>query len=487
MPQGAILVEVTSGRVLQANAAAVMLLGRTRESLLDLHWRELQASSDAPEMADGIMVSRLYRCGDGSERMLDTSFTLLPQSDPKAPARLLVLLTPCAERLRNEEERKEMLQALEEEKRLRVLGQLAGGVAHDYNNLLAVIAGNLEVMLRDGVSLEALEECRATVERARGLSRQILRFARKAEPAQEFVLLDEVVNRMGALIGVRTTVVMDGKPLCLHTDAAELEAALVNLITNAKEAVGASGKVEIKAQRLVLRRKHAYFRGRLEAGEYLSISIADNGPGIPKELHERLFEPYFTTKSHKGLGLGLARVGAYVEFMKGAIDLETSPQKGTRWELLLPAQKCPCSHKAECQRRAKEKTATASIFKKAPERLTDIAVVDDEPALVRLVEKLLQREGYRSLGFTQPKDALEELSSREGSFVLITDAKMPGLSGVGLVRALRSAHRRFAAVLMSGYTEELSAATGDLFEATLEKPLSMGMLMAAVRDATKEL
>jgi nitrogen-specific signal transduction histidine kinase/CheY-like chemotaxis protein len=405
---------------------------------------------------------------------LDTAFTLLPTSQPQ----MLAILTPCQERLKLEEEWKNLVKANDEGKKLRALGQLAGGVAHDYNNLLAIISGGLEMMIKDGVSLEALEECRATVERAQGLSRQILRFAKQEAPVKEEVSMQETVERVGRLMGISFAMV-SAQPMKLTTDASELESALINMLTNAREAVGAGGVVGLKVERLSLKKETRFFRGSLPAGEYGSIMISDNGAGIPAELHERLFEPYFTTKLHKSAGLGLARVGAYVEGMGGAIGMQTASGKGTRWQMIFPIGE-----------KNKKPAGFAMPFGASREAVMQgsihVAVVDDEPALVNLVERLLKTEGYRSIGFSDSEAAYETLRSRQEPFVLVTDAKMPGMSGVGLVKALRSANSRFAALLMSGYAEELSG-NENLFEARLEKPVSSRALMEAVKGAQRRL
>lgn len=368
--------------------------------------------------------------------------------------------------------------------KLESLGTLAGGVAHDFNNVLAAIVGFSE-MAHDGAvpgsdQTRHLDKVMQAALRGKALVGRILAFSRGgARTSVVFELQPVVEEALGLLAaslrpGIVVERELDALGARLRGDPTQVFEAVVNLCSNAMQAMPGGGMLSIQLKRRHIALPCVLSHSKLNAGDYLSLAVSDQGPGIDPKVMERLFEPFFTTRgAHAGTGLGLPVVhGAVAEF-DGAIDVQSTPAHGARFTLYL----------SEC---------TDALGSAPPLPTTaprgagqSLLVVDDEPSLVTLAVELLKGLGYEPLGYRDPVAALEELRKDPQRFAaIITDEVMPGLSGTQLTEALRIHAPHLPVLLVSGYGGALLAQRAATAGVTrvLAKPLQRAELARALAE-----
>ncbi len=403
---------------------------------------------------------------------------------------LLAGLVAAAHRVARAEQRRQDSQAalqtqLSRTNKLESLGTLAGGVAHDFNNVLAAVLGYAE-MARQGAADDSrqarqLDQVLRAALRGKSLVERILSFSRSgARSATVFEvqpIIDEVLGLLAASLrhGVVLESRFDAPGMRLRGDATQVFEAVMNLCTNAMQAMPEGGTLTVSTARHAVREVQAVSHGQLEPGDYLALSVADEGAGIAADVMDHLFEPFFTTRrEHAGTGLGLAVVHGVVAEFSGAIDVQSTPgtsSAGARFTMYLPE-----SHDAL----APEATTPADT---PIGRGQTLLVVDDEPALVELAEELLAELGYEPVGYTDPKAALEALRSEPDRYdALLTDEVMPALTGTQLTEALRAFAPQLPVLLVSGYGGPQLAARAAAVGVTrvLAKPLQRGELAQAL-------
>ena len=394
------------------------------------------------------------------------------------------------------EARKRELEAqLRESHKMQAVGTMAGGIAHDFNNILHAILGNVALAQADAQALQAspaLRESLAEIDkagrRARDLVRQILAFGRNESAQRSAVQLAEVVRETVQLLRVTLPPAIDlqlflpeGLPAVL-ADATQAGQALLNLCTNAVHAIGdARGRITVHAERL---RPGASLAARLAlaAGEYVALSVHDSGAGIDGQTLARIFEPFFTTKPvGQGTGLGLAVVHGVMRTHGGAIDVQSRPGEGSCFTLYFPL--AGEGHaKAGVQPAAGAAPPPAAPMH-SPARPRHVIYVDDDEALVFLVQRLLTRRGYEVSVFTDPHAATAALAAAPARYdLLVTDYNMPGFSGVELLTAVRAIRADLPVALASGYVtgeiEQAARAAGA--RALIHKPDDVEALCATV-------
>ncbi|MDD0837319.1 response regulator [Curvibacter sp. HBC61] len=393
------------------------------------------------------------------------------------------------------EAQREVLEAqLRESQKMQAVGTMAGGIAHDFNNILGAILGNVELargdLSPDSPALVSLQEIDKAGRRARELVRQILTFSRNEAPKRQPLSLAEVVNETERLLHVTLP---PGIALRLHlaphvppvlADATQVEQALLNLCTNAIHAIGnARGSVDIQLQALEpdVRKRE---RLGLQAGTYVRLSVQDSGQGMDAATMERIFEPFFTTKPvGQGTGLGLAVVHGVMRTHDGAADVQSVPGVGSTFSLYFPA----LSAAANPLSAPVPEPAPAPALAPAPaegQAPYHVFYVDDDTALVFLVERLLRRRGYRVTTFTDPHQAAETLrADPQACDLLVTDYNMPGFSGVDLLRVVRQIRPDLPVALASGYvtTDIERSALAEGARALIHKPNDVEELCTTVQ------
>ncbi|MBX9857475.1 MAG: MASE1 domain-containing protein [Gemmatimonadaceae bacterium] len=391
-----------------------------------------------------------------------------------ANARMIAALTESEQRLRQSQ-------------KMEAIGQLAGGVAHDFNNVLAAILMQLgEIRLvRDlpRMAGELLSDVEQAAQRAARLTRQLLVFSRQQAMQSHVLDLNQLVRNHARLLRrvVPSThelsVQLNPAPLIVAADAGMIEQVLLNLVLNARDAQREGGKIlVITAPRTLL----PGTSGDLPPGEYAVITVSDNGIGIPPENIPRLFEPFFTTKPPgQGTGLGLATAYGIVQQHGGTIGVDSRPNVGTTMEVWLPVTQAPVAEDAE--------PIDGPLDADSGEHASPltILVVEDEPTVRRLMARVLERDGFRVRTAASGREALDHWGDYAGVVDLVlTDVVMPGgVSGTQLGRELRNRHPNLPIVYTSGYDpdydpSDVSMVPGENF---VPKPATADQLLAVIR------
>jgi PAS domain S-box-containing protein len=381
---------------------------------------------------------------------------------------------------------RELEDQLRQSQKLEAIGQLAGGVAHDFNNILAAILMQAELAeltegLPDDVA-ESLAEIRLSAERAASLTRQLLLFGRRQVLQPRTVDLNEIVGNLARMLqriigeDVRLQLGLDDQPLFAHVDPGMLDQVLLNLAVNSRDAMPGGGRLLIETDRVEVTEEIVRKNPDAVSGTCVRLSVSDTGQGIPPEVLPRIFEPFFTTKlPGKGSGLGLATVFGIVKQHRGWIHVDTTPGRGTRFEVYLRmSMDAPVPlvlEPATTPRRGKGET---------------ILLVEDDYALRLSTRAVLERQGYRVMEAANGVDAEDVwLKNRQFISLLLTDLVMPGgVSGQELARRLQQKSPQLKAIFTSGYSAEIAGRELKMREGEhfLQKPFPPEQLLEKLRD-----
>ncbi len=407
-----------------------------------------------------------------------------------APA-VIAMAVDITARKQAEEDRERMTTQLAQLQKIESIGRLAGGVAHDFNNVLQIILGNVALALEEAPPGTPLHECLAEIEksakRSSALTRQLLAFASR-QPIRPRVLdlnetVPEMLKMLRRLIGEHIVVTWSpGVGLWrVKIDPNQLDQVLTNLVLNSRDAIeGNIGRIAIETANATLAGREA--RGLLPGppGDYVSLTISDNGHGMTAETRAHIFEPFYTTKGvERGTGLGLATVYGIVKQNKGIIHVRSEVGEGTIIQISLPrADDAP------------PETAPQPASTVAPlGRGETIMLVEDEPAILRMETQALEKLGYRVLPFGNPLDAAKAAEQHAGEIhMLLTDVVLPDINGKQLEARVRSMRPDIVCLFMSGYTADAIATRGILAEneRLIQKPFSMEALSAKIRELLDE-
>jgi PAS domain S-box-containing protein len=402
---------------------------------------------------------------------------------PKA-GQLACIFQNITRRKKAEAEQQELENQLRQSHKLEALGTLAGGVAHDFNNLLMPIMGYTEMLLddfsEDADAASSLSEIFKAASRAKKLAEQILTFSRLSKmtfiPVDVEKTITETIPLLRATIPkmIEIKVNIETKGHKVMGDPTQLQQIIMNLCTNAYHAIdNNNGVISISLYKKYVDEFLQWNGEHLASGEYLVLSIADNGHGIDAETQERIFDPYFTTKEKgKGTGLGLSMVLGIVKRFKGGISLKSTIGKGTCFDILLPL--------LQAETDSKEKNNKMTISK-GSER---ILLVDDEESILEIETKMLNRLGYSVSACLNSMDAKTYFEESPDSFdLIITDLSMPQMSGDKLALELTQIRPDIPVIICTGYSEqetELSDKPG--VRATLTKPILKKELARTIRQ-----
>jgi nitrogen-specific signal transduction histidine kinase/CheY-like chemotaxis protein len=390
-------------------------------------------------------------------------------------------------------ERKENELKLLQAQKMEAIGLLAGGVAHDFNNILSVILG-YATMARDelGESNPRVKRDILQIEkaglRAKDLAKQILTFCHQSEehfqPLKLPLIIKEVIKmvRSSFPATIRITARISVTDPMVVADPSQIHQVLLNLCTNALHAMKDGGELTIGLQQVNLEEEQRQRQlQELPPGPYLRLSVSDTGLGITEDIQGKIFDPFFTTKVEgEGTGLGLAVVQGIITNHKGAITVDSAPGKGATFSVYLP-----------------EVTAEATETKdagnqKLPCGEETIMVIDDEPAVAMIMQRLLQTLGYTVEAFTDSAQAFEAYSSEPTAFdLVITDMTMPKFTGMTLSRAMLGLRPDQAIIICTGYSDAIDEvnAKAEGVGGFLDKPVSRDTLARTVRlilDRDKE-
>lgn len=383
-----------------------------------------------------------------------------------------------------EEERGRLQGLLLQAQKMESVGRLAGGVAHDFNNMLSVILGHAELALLKHGSAQPIEAdlhaVRKAAERSAELTRQLLAFARRQTIAPRVLDLNETVG--GMLKMLRRLI---GEEIELHwvpgadlwpvrMDPSQIDQILANLCVNARDAIAGTGRITIVTANAVLDDVFCADHPGATPGDHVVLRVEDSGAGMDRATLDRLFEPFYTTKPvGEGTGLGLSTVYGVVRQNEGFIDVASEPGKGSRFTIFLPR------HRGAVP--AAEPTAEAP-----PEGGHEtILLVEDEPTILKLAATMLERQGYTVIPAGRPGEAIRVAQDHRGPIhLLVTDVIMPETNGRELAAHLAALFPGLRCLFMSGYTADLIARHGVLDEGIhfIQKPFSMSSLAAKIRE-----
>jgi two-component system cell cycle sensor histidine kinase/response regulator CckA len=381
-------------------------------------------------------------------------------------------------------ERKRLEEQFLQSQKLEVVGRLAGGVAHDFNNLLTVILGYGESVLEQappgGPLHDGAEQICRAAEHAATLTRSLLALSRKSIAEPGIVDLGELARDferlLARLLGEDIAIELEvaAAPCRVAGDAAQLEQVLLNLAVNARDAMPDGGRLGIAIEPVELGRAAAARLG-CAPGRWVRVTIADDGAGMAPELLPHIFEPFFTTKEKgRGTGLGLATVLSVVEAHGGSIRVESSPGRGSRFEILLPAAEAARSGPAEPERRADPAVGQGTIL-----------LVEDEAALRHLAASVLRRAGFEVLEAATGDAAVKlGLAQLDRIDLLLSDVVLPGPRGPDVYRRLRERRPDLPVLFMTGYAEwhPQAGEPPELPGPVLPKPFTGSELVARVAE-----
>jgi PAS domain S-box-containing protein len=383
-------------------------------------------------------------------------------------------------------ERKKLEQQLVQAQKMEAVGRLAGGLAHDFNNMLQTILGYSEMLQLqledDSAAHEHVEQIRKAGLRSADLTRQMLGFARRQTIAPRELDLNDTVPEMLKMLErlIEEQIDILWRPCqgdCpVLIDPSQMDQLLANLVVNARDAIPGVGKITIETGHATFDEEYCSHHPGFQPGDFEMLAVSDDGEGMDRQTLDRAFEPFFTTKSKdQGTGLGLATVYGIVKQNEGFINIYSEPGEGTTVRIYLPRQ-------GEAERGARP----PEPGQHAPTGTETVLLVEDEPALLELSRRSLERLGYHVHPAQSPDEALSIMEQHGGDVgLLMTDVVMPQMNGRDLWVALSERYGPLPCLFMSGYTDNVIVHHGVLDEGAhfLQKPFSQADLAQKVREA----
>ena len=422
---------------------------------------------------------------DGSYRWILAQASIIPDASGR-PIRMIGSHLDITDRKRSEQEQVKLQAQLIQAQRMESVGRLAGGVAHDFNNMLGIIIGNAEMILADinpaDPFMDYLHEILKAAERSANLTRQLLAFARKQTIDPKILNINDVLADMlkmlQRLMGEDITLTwLPAKDLWgVKVDPTQMDQIFANLCINARDAISGVGKITIETANFSFDEAYCRDHAGFNPGDYIMIAVSDNGSGMDRNTLDHIFEPFFTTKEiGRGSGLGLATVYGIVRQNNGFINVYSEPEKGTSFKIYLPRQTETILPNPKTGFKDKPPTGTETIL-----------LVEDEEAILKMTRIMLERLGYTVLAAQMPGEAIrivEESNSRV-IHLLMTDVVMPEMNGLDLSEKIRSHQPGLKCLFMSGYTANVIAHHGVLDKGVqfINKPFSMQDLAFKLRE-----
>ncbi|MES2641672.1 MAG: PAS domain S-box protein [Myxococcota bacterium] len=460
-----VLIAQVDGEIVEANERFLGMVGRTQDEVRagTLRWGDLTPPEGGEKTRRAFEeLERSGVCVPFEKEFVHRSGRRVPvlvvmATLDSTPGVFICLVLDMTEQKRAEADRHQLEARFRQAQKMEAIGQLAGGVAHDFNNILAAILGNVALARADTApdhpARPSLDEIARAARRARDLVQHILAFSRQQPPERRFIELRPVVEEVAAMLRAAVPASVELVVRCgddvprVWVDETQVHQALLNLGTNAWHALnGKPGRVEIQVAPVEVDAELARKHPGLHPGPYVRLTVRDSGMGMEISTLERIFEPFFTTKPlGQGTGLGLSVVHGIVLSHGGAVTVTSSPGRGTTFAIYLPAA-------------AVEEAAPPPVpATPARGRGRHVLYLDDEETLVYLVTRILERSGYLVSGFTRPEDALAAIRANPAAYdLVVTDFNMPGASGLHVAAQVRAIRPDLPVAMASGYiTEDL--------------------------------
>lgn len=438
----------------------------------------IEAAEEAKRLGRGKRVEYRMRHKDGSWLSLESSASGV--RDANGQVQKLVIVN------RDITERKLLEQQLQMAQKVEAIGRLAGGVAHDFNNILGVIIGYTEALKKrmrsDKALCDAADEIHRAARRAASLTQQLLAFSRKQVLEPKILDLNAVVREMttmlGSLLGehIELVLALSDSQGTVKADRTQIERVILNLSVNARDAMAEGGKLTIETSNVQMGEGNPARPIYMPTGSYVLLKVTDTGCGMVRDMQAHIFEPFFTTKgTGKGTGLGLATVYGVVKQSGGYILVDSEPGKGSAFEVYLPSIEASADIADEPPAVAKRPRKTEAT----------VLLVEDEASLRKLTRDVLQENGYTVFEAADASQALAISKQNRAIDLLLTDVVMPGMSGRALAAALAISHSATRVLFMSGYMDGEIAKQGvlDARTAVLHKPFAREELIHRVEEA----
>ena len=397
---------------------------------------------------------------------------------------ILSVTRDITERKQAEEATKKLENQLIQAQKLEAIGRLAGGIAHDLNNLLSPILGYSEMLLFESATDDprkgALEQIIKACKGARDLVRQLLAFSRKQALEYKSIDINEALVGFEKLLrsmireDIEIEIVRSTPIRSIKADIGQIEQVIMNLAVNATDAMPAGGKLTIETAQVELGEDYADTRSGVKPGDYIMLAVSDTGCGMDEETRLHIFEPFFTTKGEQGTGLGLATVYGIVKQHGGNIWVYSEPEKGTTFKVYLPASEYAAHEHQNIRQHSTDLTGSETIL-----------LSEDSEQVRNIVCSILERHGYRVLKAANGTEALELAALPEESVdLLLTDVVMPDMNGKELYTRLVQYFPGLKVIYMSGYTDNVIVRHGVLENGVkfIQKPFSTHSLISKVRE-----
>lgn len=482
------------GRIVLANDAAEGIFGYSRAELQGMAVEQLvpeAARAAHHQYRSGYVEHPVTRpMGIGLHlKAQKKDGTLLPVEISLSPSRdgdlnVIAIVRDVTERAKAEELLRESEERLRQAEKLEALARLAGGTAHEFNNLLTMVLGYAE-LLQPAVaasedSRDYVDKIRAAAKRAAHLTRQLLAFGRRqtmnAHVLDMNTTLEEASRTLASVLGpsVEMVVAPALEPLWVQADPVQIHQMISNLALNARDAMPSGGKLRLSLEGVNFTKEEVKQHPGLKAGQHVLLTVSDTGSGMPPEVQARIFEPFFSTRQFgKSAGLGLAMVYGIVNQSGGSVSVQSQLGQGTTFSIYLPrlsqdhAPERPSSSRPQAMRGSET-----------------ILLVEDQEHLLALTREFLTRLGYQVLPATSAEEAMKVAGEFAGPIhMLLTDIVMPGLNGPQLARTLESSRPQMKVLYVSGYADEAfrESGAGHGIE-LLEKPYELEELAHKIRE-----
>jgi len=491
-PAGIIFAEAPSGRIVLANREMDRILGRSVALSTDAsdYDPSVCRMDGTPMLPENYPLSRVIRCGEvvSHEELLierpdGNRLICLANAGPIYNNAGVMIAAVLA--LLDIDEHKKLQQQFHQSQKMEGIGRLAGGIAHDFNNLLTLIMGYAEIieddLPEDSPQRPQVRTIADAAYRAGSMTRQLLSFARR-QPAEPTFLspdgtIQDTVRILQPLIGenIHLQTFLNSGTRCIRIDAHQLEQILVNLVLNARDAMPQGGTLTLSSAEATIAEKRIQAPFVIPAGDYIVISVADTGTGMPEEIKARIFDPFFTTKEvGKGTGLGLATVYGILKQNDAYIEVTSEIGKGTTFTLYFPCTEEPAAS-----------VAAVETYIPSLRGVETVLVVEDEPDVRQMIVVTLRRNGFEVLQAENGVEAMKISQAFQGKIdLLLTDAIMPNMGGGELSQRIRMQRESIRVLLASGYSEDTFADSAVLppDTAILTKPFTPSRLLQKVRD-----
>jgi PAS domain S-box-containing protein len=487
-----LIVASTDGRILLANAAVLSLLGYEEEELVGKPIEIIFDDSTAAgnEMLGKIVakgrvsnVETTYRTKDGTRVVM--LFSGSTMTDRNGIYGVVCVAKDVTERKQSEEDKQKLVSQLIQVQKMESVGQLAGGIAHDFNNILTAIIGNCNIVQKklpadDPVRLY-VDTVFTAAQKAAGLVKSLLAFSRKQVISPLNMDLNDFIRKeihfLGRVIGenIELQITLFDHAIIIFADMTQMEQVLINLATNARDAMPGGGKLILQTEQVVLDNEFRRRRGFGTRGAYAVLTVRDTGHGIDEQIKEKIFEPFFTTKEvGRGTGLGLSTVYGIIKQNSGYITVDSELGKGTVFKIYLPVVSVENERHLDSEAHPPIRGGTETIL-----------IAEDDEAVRTLTRNSLVEHGYRVIEAADGEQALGAFRKHKDSIhLLLIDVMMPKMNGKDLYNAALREKADIKALFVSGYPSDLIRKEGVLEKGLnfISKPSSLTDILRKIRE-----